>query len=84
MCAPMMQIAGQLQLEGAVSFLESDEGQDEVLAADAAAKAKNVRGVPYYLIGTEDAAARHVLSGAQPVDQFLAVFAKSVTEAGSS
>lgn len=75
------QVAVQLQLEGAASFLESSEGQDAVLQADAAAKRSNVRGVPYYLISAADAPAKHVLSGAQPVDSFLAVFAKSVSEA---
>ena len=73
-----MQVAEDLQLEGAQEFLESDEGQEEIMAADAAAKQRSIRGVPYYMIGTEAAPGKHVLSGAQAVNGFLEVFARSV------
>lgn len=45
-----------------LSFLKSGEGISEVLTQEAAAKARGVRSVPSFLIGTD------TISGAQPVD----------------
>lgn len=45
-----------------LSFLKSSEGISEVLTLEAAAKARGVRSVPSFLIGTD------AISGAQPVD----------------
>ncbi|KAK9798559.1 hypothetical protein WJX73_005482 [Symbiochloris irregularis] len=78
--ATLAQVAEQLQLQGAAAFLASEHGQDEVLAQDAAAKQRKVRGVPHFTIKPEGQTAdgAHVLKGAQGVDGFLAAFAAIV------
>lgn len=75
------QVANDLQLDDADAFLQSDAGLEEVIAADADAKQRNVRSVPFFLIGAENLNNRHALSGAQQTDAYLAVFAKAAAEA---
>lgn len=77
----LLQVANDLQLDDADAFLQSDAGLEEVIAADADAKQRNVRSVPFFLIGAENLNNRHALSGAQQTDAYLAVFAKAAAEA---
>ena len=58
------------------AFLASDEGVEAVKAEEAAGRRLGIRGVPYFVLnGT------HALSGAQPPEQFVAMFRQ--IEAGS-
>ena len=49
---------------------------------DAEAKRKGIRSVPFYLVSAEGQGAPQKLSGSQPVNTMLAVFAKAAA-AGS-
>ena len=51
------------------TFLNSDEGVESVKAEEAAGHRLGIRGVPYFVFNGTSA-----LSGAQPPEQFLAVF----------
>ena len=50
-------------------LLDSDQGQDEIREAAAFARRNRIEGVPLFILNQEI-----VLSGAQPVDTFLAAF----------
>ncbi|APC18796.1 disulfide bond formation protein DsbA [Pseudomonas frederiksbergensis] len=60
----LVDIAGEngLDRDLTLSFLKSSEGISEVLALEAAAKARDVHSVPHLRMGSD------VISGAQPVD----------------
>ncbi|MDH5738903.1 MAG: DsbA family oxidoreductase [Nitrospira sp.] len=51
------------------TFLAGDEGVETVKAEEVAGHRLGIRGVPYFVIN-----GAHALSGAQPPEQFLAVF----------
>ena len=59
------------------AFLAGDEGVKEVKAEETAGHRLGIRGVPYFVFNGV-----HVLSGAQPPEQFVAAFRQ--IEAGSS
>ena len=56
-------------------YLESAEGQEEVLQEDARAKQEmGIQSVPYFLIGCSDSDRRYRLSGAQAGAAFMEAF----------
>jgi len=66
----LTEIATACGLDGAMTarLLAGDGDRAELAARDAQARARGVRGVPTFIIG-----ARHVLTGAQPVDVWTKV-----------
>ena len=73
-----LQVGEQLQLQGVSDFLDSEQGQAEVIAEDTAAKQRRVGGVPHFTIRAEGQDEGYVLKGAQGVDGSLAAFASIV------
>ena len=62
-----------LERQRAESVLDSDEGLNEIKAANEQAQRFRVDGVPFFIINGEIK-----LSGAQPPDVFLAAFNQTV------
>jgi len=70
--AVLARIAGEAGLAGAAEFLDSSEGESEVLAEDATARRAGLTGVPTFVLD------RHVLfSGAVPPDVFAEALGKA-------
>lgn len=69
-------LADGVGLEGARTFLESSELEEEVLSAASRATSSGVHGVPFFSIScsTKPGSAPYTFSGAQPAATFLRVF----------
>lgn len=69
--AVLLELAGRAGLQ-ADRFLMSEEGMEEVKAEESAGRRLGIRGVPYFVIDKT-----YGISGAQPVDVFVAAIEKA-------
>lgn len=60
-------------------YLDSSNGQEEVLEEDSGAKQEmGIRGVPYFVIRSSFGEVQHTLSGAQSVAAFTQAFKQAI------